>query len=70
MSTHVSDLAAQHDADARDEAASDRAGVAHLMPDTHPGDQEPSEPREWCSLCEHGHTGVVCRWCVGLGRTS
>lgn len=23
-----------------------------------------------CSVCEHGHSGFVCRWCIGLGKTT
>lgn len=24
----------------------------------------------FCSVCEHGHGGVVCRWCVAVGKTT
>jgi hypothetical protein len=57
MSTHVSDLAAQHDADARDEAASDRAGV--YVPD-----EVPPQPKRYCARCQNGTKAYVCGPCL------
>lgn len=37
------------------------------------GDQEADallDETGLCSICEHGHHGHVCRWCIGLGRAS
>lgn len=33
-----------------------------------PGDQEPNEPRAFCSRCEYGHDGHVCRRCIAEGK--
>lgn len=36
------------------------------------GNQEPNElldERFRCQICEHGHQGHVCRWCVAAGKT-
>lgn len=35
-------------------------------------DCEPNElldEARFCTLCEHGHGGHVCRWCIASGRT-
>jgi hypothetical protein len=37
------------------------------------GDQEPNpllDERNRCSVCEHGHHGHVCRWCIAEGRAA
>ena len=60
----------------RDEsAARDAANLAGRVEDFGGGvgDQSPNpllDERFRCVICEHGHQGHICRWCVAAGKAA
>jgi hypothetical protein len=58
MTSHISDLAAEHSAFWRDEITRQRAADAHLIPDDVPPVLTP-----YCSRCQGGTKAYVCGAC-------